>query len=35
MQPTESHVFFTDFDRLYQQAERGEGVYLYDAEGKR
>ncbi len=35
MHPTESHVFFTDWQHFYHTAERGEGVYLYDSDGKR
>lgn len=35
MNPTDSHVFFTDWNHFYHTAERGEGVYLYDADGKR
>ena len=31
----ESHVFYRRLDRVYPTAERGEGVYLYDTEGRR
>lgn len=30
-----SHVFYRDLRRLYPIVERGEGVYLYDNEGRR
>nr|VFJ51773.1 MAG: Adenosylmethionine-8-amino-7-oxononanoate aminotransferase [Candidatus Kentron sp. FW] len=35
MKQSESHVFFTSWHQLYQTAERGEGVYLYNSDGKR
>lgn len=31
----ESHVFYRRFGRAYPTVERGEGIYLYDANGKR
>jgi len=31
----ESHVFYRRLGRAYPTAERGEGIYLYDANGKR
>jgi len=35
MKPTKSHLFFNNLQGGLPMAERGEGIYLYDTDGKR
>jgi len=32
--PNEDHVFYRNLNRWYPAVQRGEGIYLYDTEGK-
>ena len=34
-QRTDSHLIFRDFKRSYPEIVRGEGIYLYDHNGKK
>jgi len=33
-QPNDDHVFYRNLNRYYPAVQRGEGIYLYDTEGK-